>query len=464
VTLALIEIASLETWMTANSLRKTGRYTSPRYDGPTHLKPKNLTQLRRILRPESHTELPIRPQGAGTAATDCNTTAAGSVLHMTGLDRILRVDPDKLTVTVEAGIRLEMLVETLAEDGLELYGGYELQGRTVGGAVAAPCFGPGIGNSGSFFSSHVVAMKIVTASGKMLTVDQSQKNLLASFRQSFGLLGVIYEVTLRVRPIRTFTASHRRVSVEKFAAIVDTLAASDVGFKFYLMPYRDRVYLDLRRYDSGPRNAYQAPWRLKDWGESTVLPHVFKSLNRIVPIQSVKYRLIDSISEATQGLVNSRLVHSGSNAASQSKRRTNKRNTFYSSWCFPAADFSVVAVAYKEFCESVLKRSQYRCDLPAVGYRLSQDPSATLSPSFDETMIVLTTASTQLKGWDDFVIDLADFSEQWGGTPLISQSRALRAESVIQTYTRRLDFFRQMRRRLDPENRLLSPFLAQFAQ
>ena len=307
-------------------------------------------------------------------------------------------------------------------------------------------------------------MKVVTASGKMLTVDQSQKNLLAAFRQSFGLLGVIYEVTLRVRPIRTFTASHRRVSVEKFASIVDTLAVSDVGFKFYLMPYRDRVYLDLRRYDSDPRNAYQAPWRLKDWGESTVLPHVFKSLNRIVPIQSVKYHLIDSISEATQGLVNSRLVHSGSNAASQSKRRANKRNTFYSSWCFPAADFSVVAVAYKEFCESVLQRSQYRCDLPAVGYRLSHDPSAPLSPSFDETMIVLTTASTQLKGWDDFVIDLADFAEQWGGTPLISQSRALRAESVIQTYSRRLDFFRQMRRRLDPENRLLSPFLAQFAQ
>ena len=96
--------------MTANSLRKTGRYTSPRYEGPTHLKPKNLTQLRRFLRPESHTELPIRPQGAGTASTDCNTTAAGSVLHMTGLDRILRVDAEKLTVTVEAGIRLEMLV------------------------------------------------------------------------------------------------------------------------------------------------------------------------------------------------------------------------------------------------------------------------------------------------------------------------------------------------------------------
>jgi L-gulonolactone oxidase len=450
--------------MLATNLRKTGRYQSPKHTGPAHLRPTNLNELKRYLEPDANAVLPIRPMGAGTAATDCNQTIAGSILHMSGVDRVIRVDTYNHTVTVEAGLRLETLVETLAEDGMELIGGFELQGRTVGGAVAAPCFGPCIGNSGSFFSSHVVGMKIITANGEIMTIDASQKNLLAAFRMSFGLLGVIYEVTLRVRPIRTFVASHRRVTIDKFASIVDTLSVSNVGFKFYLMPYRDRVYLDLRRYDTDPGNTYTTPWKLKDWGESTVMPHVFKSLNRIVPIDSVKYRLIDSISEATQGLVNSRLVQTGTNAASQSSKRRSSRKTFYSTWCFPAANFSMIALAYKEFCEATLENSQYRCDLPAVGYRLSQDASSPLSPSFDETMIALTTASTQSKGWDNFVIDLADFSEKWGGTPIISQSRALRAENVIQTYSNRLDFFRRTRRQLDPENRFLSPFLAQFAE
>jgi len=383
---------------------------------------------------------------------------------MAGVDRIIRVDTDRHTVTVEAGVLVATLVDTLAEDGFELIGGFELQGRTVGGAVAAPCYGPCIGNTGSYFSSHVIAMKIVTAAGKILSISPQQKNLLAALRMSFGLLGVIYEVTLRIQPIRTFTASHRRVTIDKFASIVDTLAASNVGFKFYLMPYRDRVYLDLRRYDSDPGNAYRAPWKLKDWGESTVLPHVFKSLNRIVPIASVKYQLIDSISEATQGFVNSKLVRTGTNATSQSGHGRASRNTFYSTWCFPAIDFSMIALAYREFCETTLANSQYRCDLPAVGYRLNRDASSPLSPSYDETMIALTTASTQSKGWDNFVIDLAEFAEQWGGTPLISQSRALRAENVIQTYSNRLEFFRRIRRQLDPYNRLLSPFLAQFAE
>lgn len=450
--------------MLATTLRKTGRFPSPKLVGPTELRPTHLNDLKRYLEKESRTALPIRPLGAGSSATDCNRTNAGSVLHMSGIDRVIRVDAKNYTVTVEAGLRLQTLVDALAEDGLELIGSFELQGRTVGGAVAAPCFGPCIGNSGSYFSSHVVAMKVITANGKIMNIDASQKNLLAAFRMSLGLLGIIYEVTLRVRPIRTFSASHRRVTIDKFATIVNTLSLSDVGFKFYLMPYRDRVYIDLRRYDVDPGNSYAGPWKLKDWGESTVLPHVFKSLNRIVPIDSVKYRLIDSISEATQGLVNSRLVRNGTNAVSQSGHRHSNRNTFYSTWCFPAANFSMIALAYKEFCASILERSQYRCDLPAVGYRLNRDSGSLLSPSFDETMIALTTASTQSKGWEDFVIDLAEFAEKWGGTPILSQSRALRAAHVIQTYSNRLDMFRRLRRQLDPEDRLLSPFLAQFGQ
>ena len=449
--------------MLANSLQKTGRFSKPAAKGPTHLHPKTLTDLRKCLNPINRAPLPIRPRGAGTAATDCNTVATGSILHMQGLDRIRRIDVDNGIVVVEAGIQVATLVETLAEDGLELFGGYELQDRTVGGAIAAPCYGPCIGDTGSFFSSHVLSMRVITADGRMRNIDMTQKKTMAAFRMSFGLLGVIYEVTLQVRPIRVFSASHRRVDIEKFSSIVDTLVASDVGFKFYLMPYRDRVYLDLRRYEACKGNTNSASWKLKDWGESTILPHVFKSLNKIVPIDTVKYQLMDSISEATQGLLNTRFVLSGSNSASQSLGRRN-RGIQYSSWCFPAANFSMVAIAYREFCESLLKNSNYRCDLPAVGYRLNKDTSAVLSPCFDESMISLTTASTQRKGWDDFVIDLADFAEKWGGIPLISQSRALRAENVIQSYAKRLDFFRHLRRELDPENRLLSPFLAQFAQ
>ena len=183
-------------------------------------------------------------------------------------------------------------------------------------------------------------------------------------------------------------------------------------------------------------------------------------------MQSARYKLIDNATEATQKLVNTRFVRAGNNAACQPNdhSKAGARGCYYSTWCFPAADFSMVVKAYRDFCESTYAASRYRCDLPAVGYRVCHDNSALLSPSYDESMIALTTATTRPQGWDDFVIDLAEFAEKWGGLPLISQSRAFRANHAIQTYTNRLDFFRRMRRQLDPENRLLSPFMAQFCQ
>jgi FAD/FMN-containing dehydrogenase len=276
------------------------------------------------------------------------------------------------------------------------------------------------------------------------------------------MLGVIYEATLRVRPIATFSARHRSLSVARFADVADRLSNANVGLKFYLLPHRNRVYLDLRRYDTDPGNAYDAPWKFKDWGESTVLPHVFRSLGRVMPIPSVRYRLIDGISAATHGIVNTKLVNHGNNvAATGRRRRSGPSKLLYSTWCFPAMDFSVVVKAYAEFCQRTLRENGYRCDLPAVGFRVSKDPTALLSPSFDEAMFALQTVSTQARGWDDFVIDLAQFAERWGGTPLFNQSRAFRAEYALQTYNSRLDFFRKIRGQLDPEKRLLNPFLAQ---
>jgi FAD/FMN-containing dehydrogenase len=381
---------------------------------------------------------------------------------MSGLDRIVRIDTYNHTVTAEAGVRLGALVNALAKQGLELIGNHDQMERTLGGALASPCMGPGIGDQAAYLSSQLISIKVVTPSGKSITISEEKPHLLSAFRMSYGMLGVIYEATLRVRPISVFTASHRSVSVERFSDVVDRLSNRNVGLKFYVLPHRNRVYVDLRRYETEPGNAYDTPWKFKDWGESTVLPQVFRSLNRVVPIPAVRYRIIDGISAATHGLVNTKLVNHGNNVATSGRRRRNKaRNLLYSTWCFPAIDFSVVIKAYVEFCQRTLRDNGYRCDLPAVGFRVSKDPSALLSPSFDEAVFALQTTSTQQRGWDDFVIDLAMFAEKWGGTPLFSQTRAFRAEHALQTYSTRLQFFKKIRQQLDPDRRLLNPYLAQ---
>jgi L-gulonolactone oxidase len=450
--------------MTAARLRNTGRFLRPVTSGSTERTINNVRELIRLMDPAARTASPIRPAGAGSACTGCNTTPAGTIVSVAGLDNILNIDTFNNTVTVQAGVRVYRLVEALAEHGLELVGAHELTGRTLGGAIAAPSMGPGIGQRSACLASRVMSAKVVTPGGKLMKVSAGQKDLLGAVRSSYGLLGVIVEATLRVQPISNFTVSHRKLSIDDFCSVVDTLSNSDVGFKFYLLPYRDRVYLDLRRYSESARNTYRTPWKIKDWGESTVLPNLFKSFNRLLPLHSVRYQVIDTVSEATQGIVNGRFVTTGNNtlAGSSGRNFSRTRNLLYTTWCFPAADFSVVARAYRQFCQQSYANSRYRCDMPAVGYYVHRDRSALLSPSFDEPMIALQTSSTQVNGWEDFVIDLADFAEHWAGVPLFSQTRSLRADYARQTYGSRLEFFRKIRRQLDPEDRLLTPFMAQY--
>lgn len=450
--------------MTVARLKNTGRFGARRLAEPAHLDIKDVKHLMRIMDRDANVALPIRPQGAATSSTDCSNSPAGTVVRMTGLDRIVNIDSYNHTVTAQAGVRLYVLIEALAEHGLELIGNFEMTGRTLGGAIAAPGLGPGIGDESRSLAHSVTSLKMVTGSGKPLTVNRKQANLLGAIRSSYGVLGVIVEATLKVQPMSTFSATHRRMTIHGFSQIVDRLTLNDVGFRFCIMPYRDRVYLDLRRYATEVSGSYSAPWKIKDWGESTVLPHMCKSLNKLLPIQSVRYRLIDSVTEATQGIVPSRFVTAGNNANSQCRTASSARRVNYSTWCFPASDFSFVLQAYQEFCRENYERSGYRCDIPAVGYRIAKDASSMLSPSFDEPMIVLQTTSTQKKGWEDFVIDLADFAEHWAGIPLFNQTRSLRADYAKQVFADRLEYFRKIRRQLDPEDRLLAPFMAQYFQ
>jgi FAD/FMN-containing dehydrogenase len=430
--------------------------------GPALLRPLSAAELKKSLSADSHYPAPFRPMGANSSATDC-TSSVGTVIDLTGLDRILDVDTHRGIASVQPGVRIGALVAELAEYGYELAGGHDLVSRTVGGAVAGGSIGPTFGEDGALLASQVDSIKIVTPAGRPIVIRNDQENLMHAFRLSFGMLGVIYEIRLRIRPIRNFSVAHRSCSFDQFGGVSEKLAAADVGLKFFLMPFRDRVYLDIRRHSLDATASHRIPWRMKDWGESTVLPNVVKSLNRIVPVSSIRYRLIDQCSRMTQGIVNNRLVSTGSNATALGGGNADDPGPLnYSTWFFPAADFAIVVQAYRDFCIRMQDANGFRCDLPTVGFRIARDRSALLSPSFDEPMVALRALSTQSKGWDDFAIDFADFAKHWGGSPLFNQTREVPPDYPGQVFGSRLNFFRKIRRHFDPENRMMNPFLSQY--
>lgn len=458
--------ASSNDWRKGASARKTKNHTirqSNRHNHTSVVQPDSINALVAAMDPANPRAKPIRPLGAASASTACSTAAGGTVIDMTELNEI--VDIGETTVTVQAGVNLKTLVDALAVHGREIPGSLDLVNRTVGGAVASACIGPSTAADGAFFARQVVSMTVVTPSGRTMTITQKRRELLNVFRMSYGLLGVIFQVTLKTRPLSTFALKQKKMPIKAFATALESIASSPVGLKFYLMPFKGHVYTELRRYEGSNGNVRALPWKVKDWGESAVLPAICNKLARVVPIKSVRYSLVDGLTGLSQSLLNNRLIADGSNAvdqSAQSSASTPGMTLKYSTWCFPASDANMVIQAYQHFCKNYYKEHKFRCDMPSVGFKLSVDRSALLSPSFDEPMFALRAISNPYPQWDDFVFEYGAFAQQWGGVPLFNQSMNVEMNYAALAYGSRLEFFRKVRRQMDPDNRMLNPFLAQY--
>ena len=442
--------------------KRVGTFTAV---GPAAIvRPTSPSEIAQVLTDAKRYPSPVRPIGSGSSTTRCTTANGGTVIDLSDMNRVLKIDAD--TVTVQPGISLAELAEILAEQGKELVGGFDLANRTVGGAV----FGAGLeatiaGDAGQF-AAHAVQMKIVSPTGRKFVVNEKTKSLLAALRLSYGLLGIAYEITLRIRPIQGFVVQTAHTGFKEFAKLGPRLAAAGSGVKLYLLPFRDHVYMELRR----PAGQTAAPgtklaWRLKDWAVYSALPGAARSIAFALPVRQLRYPLIDSLSEATHVLFGNPLVRNGSNAVEQSGRFRSlgsaSRYT-YCTWAFPAAEFGAVALGYKLFCKEHYARTGFRCDMPTIGFRLNQDKSSLLSPSFDGPMITLSALSTQTNGWDDFVLDFAEFAAEHRGVPFFNQTRNATAEVVSGRFERRLSFFAKVRREMDPRDRMLNPYFATY--
>lgn len=447
-----------------NAVVERNRAGRPLSSGPAVIvEPTSPNEIIQILTNHKRFPSPVRTVGSGSSTTRCITANSGTIIDMSKMRRVLKIEADR--VTVQPGITLAELADVLAHENLELVGGFDLANRSVGGAVAAAgveaCAAGDVGQ----FAGHVIQLKVISPQGKKFAVTENTKSLLSLMRLSYGLLGVIYEITLRIRPVEGFRVQTAKVSFKDFAKLGERLQATSAGVKLYLLPFRDRIYFELRRPDRDGGPGRKFAWRFKDWAVYSALPGAARSLARVVPIRQLRYPLIDNLSQATQSLVNNSLVSHGSNCAEQSGRfRSLAPNRFsYCTWAFPAAGFTRVVAAFKLFSKEHYARTGFRCDMPAAGFRLNQDRTALLSPSFDGPMLTISPLSTQRTGWDDYVFDFAEFAMANEGVPLFNQSPNATAACVTSRFSMRLTFFNKVRRELDPYDRLLNPYFATFA-
>lgn len=173
------------------------------------VRPGTTEEVAAVVRACAAAGTPIVPQGGNTGMVVGSTPDASGrevVLSLTRMNRIRSVDPDNLTLTVDAGCVLQNVQQAAEDAGLFFPLSLAAEGScTIGGNLATNAGGTQVVRYGNA-RELCLGLEVVTAQGEVwqglsgLRKDNTGYDLRDLFIGSEGTLGVITGATLKLHP------------------------------------------------------------------------------------------------------------------------------------------------------------------------------------------------------------------------------------------------------------------------
>jgi len=148
-----------------------------------------------------------------SGGTDLPADRPSIILSLDRMTEIISIDPDRFTITAQAGVTIEALQETATAAGRKFAPDWGARGTaTIGGAIATDAGGNNVVRYGNL-RDNVMGLEVVLADGRVwdgrraLRKDSSGYDLKHLFIGAEGTLGIVTSAVLKLVPATPHTQS-----------------------------------------------------------------------------------------------------------------------------------------------------------------------------------------------------------------------------------------------------------------
>lgn len=425
-------------------------------------------QIAAIVKDSDRYPTPVRAKGSHHSTTKCIVAEGGTVLDMTQMNRILHIDTLACTIHMEAGVKHIDAAKVLEKLGFQFYVNVEIGNLTVGSGACGGTKDASYVSDGTMefgqVAAYCIAVKTVQADGSLLEVSEDDGPLMEMMRSSYGMLGIIYEVTFRIKPIKPMVVEHKSYHVQDFVAQLDSLIAQQRSMMLYLFPFLDKVVVEYRYDGEGPIKSNSWQWRLRNWVWKTGSPGFGRIVTLLVPWKNVRSWILDCYNQISVWVI-TRVVRGGNTSPADQiilyPETAGFASYTFSIWGFPRASYGQTLLAYYQFCRDYFAEHDFRCDMLNVGYSIAEDRQSTFSYSRRGPVLTLDPVASGSPGWEEFLTAYNEFCSQHNGTPLFNQTRGITPQQAQAAFAEEIMVFQTQRHLSDPQNRFYTPYFSE---
>lgn len=391
---------------------------------------------------------PVRAPGTGHSFTPIAATD-GTLIDMSAIAGLVKTDPDASTATIRAGTKIHAIGRPLLDAGFSLKNQGDIDRQSIAGALSTATHGTG--KDLPCIAAEVTAFRLVTAGGDVLNCTPYENvEVFYAGRASLGLFGVFSEVTLSVA--RAYALREESLTLTADEAFRDLNRHRDENrhFEFFWFPFSDRVAAKRLNISAEAPPAPLTSAQMKARGEAvTPDQRAFQAgceIARFIP--AILPSLHKAFTSGAAGKPKTRWAH---------EIFPSPRNVRFNEMEYAVpAEKGVECIAA---LTSLVRRRGVNSAFP-FEFRFVRRDDIWLSPFYQRDCVTISVhqyykqSEARLFALCEGVFRDYDARPHWG------KMHSTGPDRLAQLYPK-FEAFRDLRRRLDPRGKFLTPYLAQ---